>query len=112
MQPIHGGTYRYCTFDKYLRGGENPSFISPYKDLPTGEYIINFSATDTRYDASNSNSPSRQALTTEFNASLSIIATPPTLVLNPFESNAPWITENETVEYTDPYQGGKLRIGF
>ena len=32
-------------------GGNIPSFNSPYKDLPIGEYIINFSATDSRYNA-------------------------------------------------------------
>ena len=75
----YGGAIDIISSINSYSGGDIPSFNSPYKNLPIGEYIINFSATDSRYDAGDSNSPSKQALTKEYNASLIVKATPPKL---------------------------------
>ena len=57
--------------------GTIPSFTAPYKDLPVGEYRIGFEAKDTRYIYAHPDW--EDDLTTEYNASLTIVATKPVI---------------------------------
>ena len=78
------------------------NWVKSYSELPVGEYTIVFTATDDRYDSDETN-PSFYDLNTEYNATLKVIATPPTFVGKPFKSIGGWLNgANATLEFHDP----------